>query len=183
MALLTILTDDNPRLRLKSQKVVKFDKALRELAKNMFETMDAANGIGLAAPQVGILQRMIVIDIPENMDFEGSAPFQVALVNPEIVKCAGEQVSEEGCLSIPGWYGEVKRYETVTIKGQDLYGKPVKIKAEGLNAVCLQHEIDHLDGVLFTDKVDPATMHKVQAAAAARSEEVHAKEKELARVR
>ncbi len=181
MALLTILTDDNPRLRLKSQKVVKFDKALRELARNMFESMDAANGIGLAAPQVGVLQRLIVIAIPQDLDYEGSEPFQVALVNPEIIKCAGEQVSEEGCLSIPGWYGEVKRYETVTVRGQDLYGKPVKIKAEGLNAVCLQHEIDHLDGILFTDKVtDPSTLHKVQAAAA-RSEEVHAKE--MARVR
>lgn len=147
----------------------------------MFESMDAANGIGLAAPQVGVLQRLIVIAIPQDLDYEGSEPFQVALVNPEIIKCAGEQVSEEGCLSIPGWYGEVKRYETVTVRGQDLYGKPVKIKAEGLNAVCLQHEIDHLDGILFTDKVtDPSTLHKVQAAAA-RSEEVHAKE--MARVR
>src|SRR5437868_5374292 len=125
MALLTILTDDNPRLRLKSQKVTKFDKGLRELARNMFESMDAANGIGLAAPQVGVLQRLIVIDIPENMDYDGSERFQIALVNPEIVKASGEQVSEEGCLSIPGWYGEVKRFECVTVKGQDLYGKPV----------------------------------------------------------
>ncbi len=165
MALLTILTDDNPRLRLKSHKVTKFDKALRDLAKNMFDSMDNANGIGLAAPQVGALQRLIVIDIPEDMDEEGSEHFQAVLVNPEIVKASGEQVSEEGCLSIPGWYGEVKRFQNVTVKGQDLYGKPVKIKAAGLNAVCLQHEIDHLDGILFTDKVvDAATLHKVKRA-------------------
>lgn len=165
MALLTILTDDNPRLRLKSQKVTKFDKALRELAKNMYESMDHANGIGLAAPQVGVLQRLIVIDIPEDLDEAGSEHFHTVLVNPEIVKASGEQVSEEGCLSIPGWYGEVKRFENVTVKGQDLYGKPVKIKASGLPSVCLQHEIDHLDGILFTDKVvDAATLHKVKLA-------------------
>ncbi|MDB5082037.1 MAG: def [Chloroflexi bacterium] len=166
MALLTILTDDNPRLRLKSQKVTKFDKDLRTLAKNMFESMENANGIGLAAPQVGVLQRLIVIDIPEDMDYEGSEHFHIVMVNPEIVKCSGEQIGEEGCLSVPGWYGDVKRYEDVTVKGQDLYGKPVKIKASGLNARCLQHEIDHLDGILFTDKVvDAATLHRVQMAA------------------
>lgn len=166
MALLTILTDDNPRLRLKSHKVTHFDKDLRTLAKNMFESMEAANGIGLAAPQVGALQRLIVIDIPEDMDYEGSEHFQTVLVNPEIVKCSGEQIGEEGCLSIPGWYGDVKRYENVTVKGQDLYGKPVKIKTSGLPARCLQHEIDHLDGILFTDKiVDAATLHRVQPAA------------------
>jgi peptide deformylase len=165
MALLTILTDDNPRLRLKSHKVTKFDKDLRTLAKNMFESMDAANGIGLAAPQVGALQRLIVIDIPEDMDYEGSEHFHTVLVNPEISKCSGEQIGEEGCLSIPGWYGDVKRFENVTVKGQDLYGKPVKIKASGLPARCLQHEIDHLDGILFTDKiVDAATLHRVQQA-------------------
>ncbi|HEX2916734.1 MAG TPA: peptide deformylase [Chloroflexia bacterium] len=165
MALLPILTDDNPRLRLKSQKVTKFDKNLRELSKNMLETMEAANGIGLAAPQVGLLQRLIVIDIPEDLEYDGSEHFHAVVVNPEIIKCSGEQIGEEGCLSIPGWYGEVKRYETVMVRGQDINGKPIKIKAAGLPARCLQHEIDHLDGILFTDKVvDAATLHRVKMA-------------------
>src|SRR5690348_364366 len=101
MALMTILTDENPRLRLKSHKVTKFDKSLRELAQNMLETMEDANGIGLAAPQVGILQRLIVIDIPEDLEFEGSEAFHAVVVNPEIVKASGEQIGEEGCLSVP----------------------------------------------------------------------------------
>jgi peptide deformylase len=165
MALLTILTDENPRLRLKSQKITKFDKALRELAMNMLETMDNANGVGLAAPQVGVLQRLIVISIPADLDYEGSPEFNAVLVNPEIAKCSGEQIGEEGCLSVPGWYGDVKRYYAVTVRGRDVYGKEVRIKAEGWPARCLQHEIDHLDGIIFTDKItDPSTLHKVEPA-------------------
>ncbi len=162
MALLTILTDDNPRLRLKSQKVTKFDKGLRDLATNMLESMDNANGIGLAAPQVGFLQRLIVIDIPADLEYDGSEPAHAVIVNPEIIKCSGEQIGEEGCLSVPGWYGDVKRFDFITVRGQDISGKPLRIKAEGLFSRCLQHEIDHLDGILFTDKVvDAATLHKV----------------------
>lgn len=178
MALMTILTDENPRLRLKSHKVTKFDKSLRELAQNMLETMEDANGIGLAAPQVGILQRLIVIDIPEDLEFEGSEAFHAVVVNPEIVKASGEQIGEEGCLSVPGWYGDVKRYFAVTMRGRDVYGKEIKIKAEGLPARCLQHEIDHLDGIIFTDKVvDAASLHKVKAA-----EEKEGAAKELVKV-
>ncbi len=165
MALLTILTDDNPRLRLRSQKVTKFDRNLRDLAKNMVETMGTSNGIGLAAPQVGILQRLIVVDIPADLEFEGSEPFQAVVVNPELIKCSGEQIGEEGCLSVPGWYGDVKRYEFITLRGQDVFGKPIRIKTEGLPARALQHEIDHLDGILFTDKiVDAASLHRVKQA-------------------
>ncbi len=163
MALLTILTDENPRLRLKSKKVEKFDKGLRELAQNMLETMDEANGIGLAAPQVGVLQRLIVLDIPANLEFDGSEAFHAVIVNPEIIKCSGEQIGEEGCLSVPGWYGDVKRYYNITVRGQDVFGKPLRIKAEGLFARALQHEIDHLDGIIFTDLVvDAASLHKVK---------------------
>ena len=163
MALLTILTDDNPRLRLKSHKVTKFDKPLRQLAENMLQSMDKANGIGLAAPQVGVLQRLIVIDIPADLEFEGSEPAHAVLVNPEIIKCSGEQVGEEGCLSVPGWYGDVKRYEFITVRAQDVSGKPLRFKAEGLFARCIQHEVDHLDGILFTDKlVDAATLHRAE---------------------
>jgi peptide deformylase len=177
MALLTILTDDNPRLRLKSQKVTKFDKNLKKLAQDMLESMEHANGIGLAAPQVGVLQRLIVIDIPEDLEFEGSPHYHAVLVNPEIAKCSGEQIGEEGCLSVPGWYGDVKRYYTVTVRAQDITGKPVKIKAEGLFARCLQHEIDHLDGIIFTDVVDPTTLHRAKPA-----EEQEAKSGELVKV-
>jgi peptide deformylase len=173
MALLTILTDENPRLRLKSHKVTKFDRNLRDLAQNMLESMDNANGIGLAAPQVGVLQRLIVIDIPKDLEFQGSEPFHAVVVNPEIIKCSGEQIGEEGCLSVPDWYGEVKRYEFITVRGQDVTGKPIRIKAEGLPARCLQHEIDHLDGILFTDKiVDAATLHKVKRAEEAETREL-----------
>jgi peptide deformylase len=163
MALLTILTDENPRLRLKSQKITKFDKSVRQLAKNMLETMHNANGIGLAAPQVGILQRLIVVDIPEDLEFEGSAAFQCVLVNPEIVKSNGEQLGEEGCLSVPGWYGEVKRFQDVSIKARDIFGREIKLKVSGLPARAIQHEIDHLNGIIFTDLVvDAATLHKVE---------------------
>ncbi len=127
--------------------------------------MEAANGIGLAAPQVGVLQRVIVVDIPEDLDFDGSEPFHAVVVNPEIIKCSGEQVGEEGCLSIPGWYGDVKRFDQITVRGQDITGKPIRLKVEGLPSRCLQHEIDHLDGILFTDKVvDAATLHRVKLA-------------------
>ena len=164
MALLPVLTDENPRLRLRSQKVTKFDKALRELAQNMLETMDHEQGIGLAAPQVGMLHRLVVIDIPADLEFEGSEPAHAVLVNPEIVKCSGEQIGEEGCLSVPGWYGDVKRYDFITIKAQDVSGKPVRLKAQGLFSRCIQHEIDHLDGILFTDKlVDAASLHHAES--------------------
>lgn len=165
MALLTILTDENPRLRLKSQKVTKFDKNLRILAENMLHTMDNANGIGLAAPQVGILQRLLVIDIPEDLEFEGSEPFELVIVNPEIIKSSGAEMGEEGCLSVPGWYGEVKRYKYITVRGQDVWGKPTRLSLEGLPARAVQHEIDHLNGIIFTDLVvDAATLHKVEPA-------------------
>lgn len=162
MALRTILTDENPRLRLKSVKVTKFDKSLKVLMEDMLETMLDANGIGLSAPQVGVLQRVIVVDIPADLEFEGSEPFRVAMVNPEIVKCEGEQIGEEGCLSVPGWYGEVKRYDLITVKGRDYTGREFRLKVDGLRSRAIQHEIDHLDGIIFTDKlVDAATLHRV----------------------
>ncbi len=165
MALLTILTDENPRLRLKSVKVSKFDKSLRELAENMLETMDTANGIGLAAPQVGVLQRLIVVDIPEDLEFEGSEGFQAVVVNPEIIKSSGLEVGEEGCLSVPGWYGNVERFHAITVRGRNIKGREIRVKVEGLPARCLQHEIDHLDGIIFTDKVvDAASLHHIQRA-------------------
>lgn len=163
MALRTILTDENPRLRLKSVKVTKFDKSVKQLVEDMLETMLDANGIGLSAPQVGILQRIIVVDIPADLEFEGSEPFRVAMINPEIIKHEGEQVGEEGCLSVPGWYGEVKRFDLISIKGRDYTGKEFRFKVDGLRSRALQHEIDHLDGIIFTDKlVDAASLHRVE---------------------
>jgi peptide deformylase len=163
MALRTILTDENPRLRLKSVKVNKIDKSTQQLVNDMFETLLHANGIGLSAPQIGVLQRVIVIDIPADLEFDGSEAFQLALINPEIIKASGEQIGEEGCLSVPGWYGDVKRYFGITVRGRDLTGKEVRLKVEGLPSRAIQHEIDHLDGIIFTDiLVDAASLHRIQ---------------------
>ncbi len=178
MAVLKILLDDNPRLRLKSQKVTKFDKELRKFAEDLAETMMEANGVGISAPQVGVLKRLIVVDVPEDMDYEGSPAFQAIVVNPEIIKCSGEQIGEEGCLSVPGWYGDVKRYEEVTVRGQDVFGKPLKIKTSGFPARVFQHEIDHLNGIIFTDLVIPNTLHKLKPV---EKESDEAKSEEMAR--
>jgi len=165
MANLEILFVDNPEhdrlLRTKSRKVLKITPQLVALAHQMLETMHAANGVGLAATQVGVLQRFFVAELPEDEDDELSGrPF--ILFNPEIVKSRGQEVGMEGCLSIPGWIGEVARAEQVTVQGLDERGKPVRYKVEGYLARVFQHEIDHLDGVLFTDKLtDPSTLREV----------------------
>jgi len=166
MPILEILVVDNsehqPVLRSKSRKVQKVTPQLVALAHDMLETMREANGVGLAAPQVGILQRFFVAELPpDEEDEESGRPF--ILFNPEIVKNRGEQVGLEGCLSIPGWVGEVARSEQVTVQALDEQGKSVRLKAEGYLARVFQHEIDHLDGVLFTDRLtDPATLRPVE---------------------
>ena len=129
-------------LRAKARDVDLFDAALSRLLEDMLDTMYAAPGIGLAAPQVGVSKRVIVLDV-------GDGP--ICMANPKIVEVDGEQVGLEGCLSIPGLYGDVKRHAKVVVKGQDASGKSFKIQAEGLLSRCFQHEIDHLDGKLFTD--------------------------------
>lgn len=128
----------------------------------MLETMRQANGVGLAAPQVGVLQRLFVAELPE--DEESGRPKETyILFNPELVKGRGEQVGLEGCLSIPGYVGEVARFEEVTVKGLDEQGRPVRYKAEGYLARAFQHELDHLDGVLYTDRLtDPGTFRPVE---------------------
>lgn len=133
-------------MRKKSREVEKFDSKLRELLDDMKETMEAANGIGLAAPQVGILKRIFVIDIN---DGNGCIEF----INPEIEETEGEQIFCEGCLSVPGAEGEVKRPGYVKIKAKDRNGKEFTFKGRELAAVCVSHEYDHLEGILFTDKV------------------------------
>ncbi len=165
--MLEIYTIENPAqrevLRAKARKVQKVTPRLLALALEMLETMRQANGVGLAAPQVGIRQRFFVAELPA--DEEEGLPAETYIVfNPEMVKSSGEQIGIEGCLSIPGYVGEVARADEVTVKGLDEAGKPVRHKAEGYLARVFQHEIDHLDGVLYTDRLtDPATYRPVQA--------------------
>jgi peptide deformylase len=161
MATLKIITEPDPRystisdrLRQKSEKVTVVDDDLRKLARDMHETMVEACGVGLAAPQVGILKRLVVVQVPAGYQDEDSPELNLALVNPEIARAGGQECDAEGCLSFPELYGDVTRYASVTVKAKDLDGKDVKIKARGFLARVLQHEIDHLDGVLFFDRMD-----------------------------
>lgn len=143
--MMEILTSMNPILRKTSKPVAKVTKELRQLIDNMEETLHAAPGVGLAAPQVGVLIRLIIADIGEGVH---------ALFNPRIVKKSGRQTFVEGCLSIPGIEAPVTRASSVTVEGMNRNGKRVKIEAEGLLATVFQHEIDHLDGMLFIDRVE-----------------------------
>lgn len=166
MAIREILTSEHPVLRQKAKKVKRVDGSTQKLIDDMFESMRDAHGLGLAAPQIGVSLRVLVIEMPDD-DTDDSVEAlpndkrhvkysseKYALVNPEIVKAEGEQFGEEGCLSIPGYVGMVRRAMQVTVKGLDRKGKEVKIKGEGLLARALQHEIDHLDGILFTDRLE-----------------------------
>ena len=145
MAVLPILHFPDPRLREKSQTVKEINDEVRQFVDDMFETMYDAPGVGLAAPQVNRLDRIIVIDITEDR----SQP--LCLINPEIVSQEGAEVMEEGCLSVPTVYEKVKRAKQIRVKYLDRDGNEVETEADGLLAVCIQHEIDHLDGKLFVD--------------------------------
>jgi len=145
----TILTYPDPFLATKAAPVARVNDALRALVRDLFETMYDANGIGLAATQVGVGKRVIVVDISPVE--EGTRP--VALVNPEIVERNGCIRGPEGCLSVPGVEGEVERAETIRVRALDETGNPVTLPASGLLARALQHEIDHLDGILFIDRM------------------------------
>jgi len=153
VAVREVIFADNPILRKKSKKVKNFGEALQVLIDDMVQTMHAANGLGLAAPQVGVLERVIVIQLPEDEEDPQSGKL-FALCNPQIVRAVGEEEGEEGCLCLPGYAGEVKRATSVTVKAQDRRGKKVRIKAEGFLARVFQHETDHLDGILYIDRVD-----------------------------
>lgn len=147
-----IHTYPDPFLLRKAAPVARVDDRIRELVRDMFETMYAASGIGLAAPQVGVGKRVIVVDVsPVEKEI---AP--LALVNPEIVERKGLVEGTEGCLSIPGVEGIVPRAEYVLVRALDPQGQPVRIRAEGLLSRALQHEIDHLDGILFIDRIPAA---------------------------
>ncbi len=148
MALRQILTEPNPILRSKSLPVEKVDKELQELMDDMLETMYAAPGIGLAAIQVGIPKRIIVLDLSAKEENKNPMYF----VNPEIItKSENISTYEEGCLSVPGQFAEINRPDKCHIKYLDYFGKPQEIKAEGMIATCIQHEMDHLEGILFID--------------------------------
>jgi len=155
MAVMQILIDGDPRLRQKATKVRRVDDELRRIAADMWETMLDADGVGLAGPQVGVMRRIITVHVAAGMDDEDDPEYSYILINPEIVRGYGDVAALEGCLSIPGWAGEVVRREHVTVKAMDLDNNPVRIKAHGYLARVLQHEIDHLDGILYTDRMAP----------------------------
>ena len=145
----------DPALAQKAKRVSRIDKSIQRLIDDMIETMQQAHGVGLAAPQVGVSLRVVVLQMPD----EGP----IAIINPEIVKCTGEQEVTEGCLSVPGYYGELKRSASVTVKGLDRQGKLTRIKATGLMAEALEHEIDHLNGILYINRIENQdNLHRVE---------------------
>ncbi len=156
MALLPILTHPNERLHIVAQPVAAVDDRIRTLIDDMAETMYAARGIGLAATQVDVHERVIVIDLSEERNQ------LLALINPVITHKNGETTYEEGCLSIPGIYETVTRAETVTIEYLDRDGKPQKLDADGLLAICIQHEMDHLAGKLFVEYLSPLKQNRIK---------------------
>ncbi len=145
MAILKVLQYPDPRLRTKAAPVAVVDEAAQAIVRDMFETMYAAPGIGLAATQVNIHQRIIVIDVSPDHDQP------LCLINPELIETEGEEEMEEGCLSVPGFFETVRRAERIRVRALNAQGESMEFEAEGLLAVCIQHEIDHLEGKLFVD--------------------------------
>jgi peptide deformylase len=143
MSVLDIRRAGDPVLKEKAKPVSKVTKTVRALLDNMAQTMQEADGVGLAAPQVGVSLRVIVLDVGEGL---------IELINPEILESEGCETATEGCLSIPGMYGEVERFTCVTVQGMDRKGDAVNIRGSGLLARALQHEIDHLEGILFIER-------------------------------
>ena len=154
MAIRNLRYDNDEILRKRSREVEVIDDKIKELAFDMMDTMHKYDGVGLAAPQVGILKRVIVIDLYE----EGT---QFILINPVIVKSKGEQICDEGCLSFPNQFGKVKRPKEIEVVALDLDGKKIRVKGKDLLAQALSHEIDHLEGELFVDKVEPGTLETI----------------------
>lgn len=162
MALRKIVTKEDPILKKKCRPVEKFDDRLHMLLDDMAETMYAADGVGLAAPQVGMLKRAVVLDVGEGL---------LELINPEIIEREGEQFAEEGCLSIPGEYYETIRPAYVKVKAQDRNGEWHEYEGEELKARCFCHELDHLDGVLFVERLNPNPTPKEEPQAEEESED------------
>lgn len=157
MALLPILRYPDPRLHKVASPITEVDAAIRHLARDMAETMYAAPGIGLAATQVDVHKRLIVIDVSEDKDQ------LLTLINPEILLREGEHEGEEGCLSVPGIYEKIKRYEHVRVRALDLEGHDFELDAGGLLAVCIQHEMDHLDGKVFVEYLSPLKQSRIRS--------------------
>jgi peptide deformylase len=167
MAVREILNVDHPMLRRKCVRVQRLDASLQKLVDDLIETMRHANGVGLAAPQIGVPVRLFVVEIPEDPEESQAAQLYV-VYNPEIVKKDELYYPEEGCLSMPGWVANVPRYQHVTVKGRDRQGRELRIKAAGLLAQALQHESDHLDGILFFDHLENIDqLRRVEKAAGA----------------
>lgn len=156
MSILTILEFPDERLRKKAAIVTTVDDKIRKLVDDMLETMYESRGVGLAATQVDVHQRVVVIDVSEEKD----AP--IFLINPEIIERDGVEESEEGCLSVPGFFEKVKRAEHVRVKALNRDGQPFEFEARDLLAVCVQHELDHLDGKLFVDYISPLKRQRIK---------------------
>lgn len=156
MALLTILQYPDERLHTVAKPIAEVDDRIRTLIDDMAETMYSARGIGLAATQVNVHERLVVIDVSEDKSA------LTAFVNPEIVEKHGETVYEEGCLSVPGIYDKVHRAEAVTVRALDRDGKPFELKADGLLAICIQHEVDHLDGKVFVEYLSQLKQSRIK---------------------
>jgi peptide deformylase len=152
MAVRTMRLYGDPVLRQKARPIESFDAALRELVADMFDTMRAYRGVGLAANQVGVLQKVFVVEVARG---EGEEPLRLALINPGLSEATGSETGEEGCLSVPGIYEDVRRALKVRVQAQDLAGEPIDFVVEGYLARVLQHEADHLEGVLFLDRLSP----------------------------
>ncbi len=156
MAILDILHYPDPRLRRRAEPVTQVDSDIQTLVDDMFETMYSAPGIGLAATQVNVTKQILVIDITP----EKHSPF--CFINPKILKCQGQATREEGCLSVPGITETVKRSEWIQVSALDRNGQPFELETDGLLAVCIQHEIDHLDGKLFIDYISELKRHWIR---------------------
>jgi len=155
MAIRTMRHLPDPVLRQKAKRVSVIDSSIQRLIDDMVETMQQANGVGLAAPQIGVSLRVVVVQMP------GEEP--IAIINPKMVKRAGEREVTEGCLSVPGYAGEIKRSLSVTVKGQDRQGKAIRLKGTGLMAEALEHELDHLNGILYVDHLESQDkLHKIE---------------------
>ncbi|MDM7859363.1 peptide deformylase [Alteromonas sp. ASW11-36] len=156
MAILEVLSFPDERLRTVAKPVTEVDQEVKQLVSDMFDTMRAENGIGLAATQVNVHRRVVVMDVSEEQNEAR------VFINPEIVEKRGSKINEEGCLSVPGNYAKVDRAEWVKIKALDENGKAFELEAEGLLAVCIQHELDHLQGVLFVDYLSPLKRQRIR---------------------
>lgn len=150
--ILDVITYPNDRLRLKSEEVTEFDSSLHELLDNMYDTMKKEQGVGLAAIQVNVPKRVLITNIPDDKE-EYDDTEKMEFINPKIIKKSGEVVEKEGCLSVPNFFEEVTRYDEIVVRFQDRFGEEYEMETNGYFAVIIQHELDHLNGILFVDRL------------------------------